>query len=143
MPCPRKYRPYVTHCLFIGTKAISWQNMLDEYVQSNHNSDQDIHQDTSTQFERQNNIKQRTDECSQSIFVEPMKWMGSKNLAFTNSGSLSEKIFCGKCNSKVGTFGWLNGVSCPCGVVMGPPGFLIQMSRIDRCTMLKDVEASI
>ena len=82
-------------------------------------------------------------QCRQGIFVEPMKWMGSKNSAFVNGGTATEKILCERCNSKVGAFGWLNSVPCPCGVVMGPPGFFIQMSRVDRCTMVKEVEASI
>ena len=82
-------------------------------------------------------------KCRQVIFVEPMRWMATKTPAFITNGSSSEKIFCGKCNSKVGTFNWSNGVSCPCGVAIGPPGFLIQISRVDRCTMLKDIEASI
>ena len=81
--------------------------------------------------------------CDKGIFVEPMKWMGSRNESFIKGGISSEKIYCEKCNSKVGTFAWVNSVSCPCGTFMGPPGFLMQMSRVDRCSMIKDVEASI
>ena len=81
--------------------------------------------------------------CRHGIFVEPMKWMGNKNSSVIKAATSSEKIYCGKCNSKVGSFGWLSSIPCPCGTTMGPPGFYIQMSRVDRCTMVKEIEASI
>ena len=83
------------------------------------------------------------EQCKQGIFVEPMKWMGSRNTAFVNGDSISEKLYCEKCNSKIGGFAWSKSIVCSCGIEMGPPGFYIQISRVDRCTMIKEVEVSI
>ena len=128
-------------CVILGMKSITWESMLKESIdvesryEKNADADSSIEQTRSDYDCHQN--------CRHGIFVEPMKWMGSRNPAFINGGTSSEKIHCEKCNSKVGIFGWLNSISCPCGVLMGPPGFFIQMSRVDKCTMVKEVEASI
>lgn len=126
------------NCIDKGTVQITWQSMLDRYLNDRDGPGPD--HDT--------NLSSWNDSCSnkpcdKGIFVEPMKWMGSRNESFIKGGISSEKIYCEKCNSKVGAFAWVNSVSCPCGTFMGPPGFLLQMSRVDRCSMIKEVEASI
>ena len=116
--------------------------MLDRYLNLENACSQIQTQDTEIQYEEKFNCGKHQ-QCTQGIFVEPMKWMSTRNPAFMNIEKNLEKIHCEKCNTKVGSFGWLNSIPCPCGVVMGPPGFLIQLSRVDRCAMVKVIEASI
>ena len=79
-------------------------------------------------------------ECRQGIFIEPQAWMGPKLMTSTKE---VERLNCMKCNSRVGTFSWEIPVSCSCGIIFEPPSFHINASRVDKCTMHKDVEASI
>ena len=124
---------------FLG-RTIAWKTMLDEYLIDQNINDECLQQDTQRKENNFNPTNVR--ECREGIFVEPMRWMGGNILILSHDGS-TQKINCGKCNSKVGKFGWLKSVSCGCGVMVAPPGFLIYISRVDRCTMLKNVEASI
>lgn len=127
-----------------GTRILTWQMKLNEYLQGQQNNE--YLQDDAIQFHEENaGQRNNIDECKQGIFVEPMKWMGCRILATVaaNDASSWDKLNCGKCNAKVGTFAWQRAISCACGLAIAPPGFLINASRVDRCTMLKDVEASI
>ncbi len=54
--------------------------------------------------------------------------------------AVESRLHCLKCDNKLGTFSWEGSVSCGCGGSMAP-GFLLNLSRIDKCTMRKDVEA--
>ena len=109
---------------------LNWESMLEEYF------------DITTADQLINDVE-LFEQCKQGIFVEPMKWMGGRNPAFINGDSSSEKLHCEKCKTKIGGFAWSNTIACPCGIEIGPPGFYIQMSRVDRCTMIKEIEASI
>ena len=75
-------------------------------------------------------------ECKNGIFVEPLKWM-DKALV-----SMGDKLKCDKCGAKLGSFSWTNSISCSCGTKFSP-GFLINLNRVDRCTMLKEIEANV
>ena len=69
-------------------------------------------------------------------FLEPLQWMEVCN-------SVSEsRLFCAKCGSKLGTYSWDAAIKCPCGASMAP-GFFINLNRVDKCTMHKDIEAVI
>jgi len=75
-------------------------------------------------------------DCKNGIFLEPLKWMEVCN-------SVSEsRLFCAKCGSKLGTYSWDSAIKCPCGASMAP-GFFINLNRVDKCTMHKDIEAVI
>lgn len=76
-------------------------------------------------------------ECRQGIFLEPLMWMGR-----LFSTSLSEKLHCNKCHYKLGSYSWVGKVQCACGGGT-TPGFLINLNRVDRCTMLKVVEVDL
>lgn len=80
----------------------------------------------------------RSVECRQGVFMEPIASTMSK-VCQTASES---RLHCLKCDNKLGTFSWEGPVSCGCGGSM-VPGFLLNLSRIDKCTMRKDVEAVI
>ena len=75
-------------------------------------------------------------ECRQGIFVEPVKWMAG---LFVGSG-LADKLHCFKCRNKIGSYSWVGKVPCGCGGSM-TPGLVINLNRVDKCTMLKEVEA--
>ena len=115
--------------------------MLEEYLEL---KDIGQHNDSELSLKQSSNKDiDYSEQCKQGIFVEPMKWMGSRNAAFVNGDAISEKLYCEKCSSKIGGFAWSKSIACSCGIEMGPPGFYIQISRVDRCTMIKEVEVSI
>ncbi|TRY78194.1 hypothetical protein TCAL_06766 [Tigriopus californicus] len=76
-------------------------------------------------------------ECQQGVFFEPLMWMGK-----IFSTTLSEKLHCNKCLYKLGSYSWVGTVQCACGGGT-TPGFLLNLNRVDRCTMLKVVEADL
>lgn len=57
--------------------------------------------------------------CSESIFVEPMAWMA--NVTQERQG----KLHCPKCETKVGSFDWVEGCLCPCGALVAPAFYLV------------------
>ena len=75
-------------------------------------------------------------QCKNGVFIEPLGWM---NISHSVSES---RLHCAKCASKIGTFAWSEPVKCACGAAMAP-GFLINLNRVDKCTMFKDIEAVI
>ncbi len=75
---------------------------------------------------------QTTSECRQGVFVEPARWMEHAFL------SVSGRLCCQRCSSKLGHFSWNGEVRCACGCVASP-GFVVNLGRVDVCTMLKDV----
>merc|ERR1712223_1858550 len=86
--------------------------------------------------ETQNIVRSKYVDCKNGIFLEPLKWMEVCN-------SVSEsRLFCAKCGSKLGTYSWDSAIKCPCGASMAP-GFFVNLNRVDKCTMHKDIEAVI
>lgn len=79
------------------------------------------------------NFADSSAQCKKAVFSEPLRWMGK---AFSD---ITGKLHCGKCGQKVGSFDWCDAVHCPCGASM-TPGFVLIMSKVDRCIMVKDVE---
>jgi len=63
--------------------------------------------------------------CEQSLFIEPVKWMGEDVLA------LEGKIACPKCHAKLGSFTW-SGERCACGTWV-TPAFHIGPNKVDEC----------
>lgn len=74
--------------------------------------------------------------CRDGIFVEPVRWMEK---AFQ---TLSGKLHCPKCGGKVGSYSWTDTVNCSCAAKMSP-AFHLSLKRVDRCTMVKELEADI
>ncbi|XP_054778836.1 probable inactive dual specificity protein phosphatase-like At4g18593 [Prosopis cineraria] len=66
-------------------------------------------------------------DCT-SVFVEPMKWMQA-----VNEGHVEEKLFCLRCNARLGYFNWA-GLQCSCGAWVNP-AFQLHKSRLDECYM--------
>ena len=74
--------------------------------------------------------------CKNGIFLEPLQWMSPCQSVSEN------KLHCAKCGSKLGSFAWDTPIKCACGASMAP-GFHINLSRVDKCTMHKEIEAVI
>lgn len=68
------------------------------------------------------------DECSTSLFLEPVHWM--KDLIHELSGKFS----CPKCSSKLGSWDW-TGNQCACGKWL-TPSFQVAASKVDLVTTL-------
>ena len=77
--------------------------------------------------------------CQQGLFVQPHDWM-----RIDPHGGGVERLNCQKCNARVGTYSLSRpGVSCACGATMEHPSFIINTSKVDKCTMRKNIEAII
>eukprot|EP01025_Chloroclados_australasicus_P034267 TRINITY_DN3506_c0_g2_i3.p1 TRINITY_DN3506_c0_g2~~TRINITY_DN3506_c0_g2_i3.p1 ORF type:complete len:358 (+),score=41.72 TRINITY_DN3506_c0_g2_i3:248-1321(+) len=59
-----------------------------------------------------------------SVYVQPMKWMQG-----ISNGNISGKLYCYKCNTKVGQFNW-SGLQSPSGSFV-TPGFELLMKKVD------------
>jgi len=60
-------------------------------------------------------------ECT-SHFIEQMPWLG-------NLDNIEGKIYCNKCNTKIGTYAW-PGMTCSCGTWI-VPAFQILRNKVD------------
>ncbi|CAG9768546.1 unnamed protein product [Ceutorhynchus assimilis] len=76
--------------------------------------------------------KDKQIKCVNTFFVEPITWM---NVAQTTQG----KLHCPKCNHKVGSFSWVMGCQCPCGIQVAPAFYLVP-SKVDFTNVVKNVE---
>ncbi|CAH2002478.1 unnamed protein product [Acanthoscelides obtectus] len=73
--------------------------------------------------------------CRQTYFVEPMAWMN------ITAGTMQGKLHCPKCNSKLGSFSWIMGSQCTCGVKVAP-AFYLTPSKVDFSNVVKNIEAT-
>lgn len=73
--------------------------------------------------------------CTQTYFIEPIAWMNV-------TGSMQGKLLCPKCSSKLGSFSWIMGCQCPCGIKISP-AFYLTPSKIDYSTVVKNVELTL
>lgn len=72
------------------------------------------------------------ENCKQIYFIEPLAWMNCTQ-------NVEGKILCPKCSGKLGSFSWLMGCGCPCGVKVAPAFYLIP-SKVDYSNVVKNVE---
>ncbi|XP_072401864.1 dual specificity protein phosphatase MPK-4-like [Diabrotica undecimpunctata] len=72
--------------------------------------------------------------CKETYFVEPIAWM---NVLQENQG----KILCPKCSTKLGSFSWIMGCQCPCGIQVAP-AFYLTPSKVDFCNVVKNLETT-
>ena len=111
-----------------GSGEITWSKLLQEMLEV---------ESTEESMQIVKDLKSlKISECKKGVFLEPLPWMEVCN-------SVSEsRIFCAKCGTKVGNFAWDSHIKCPCGASIAP-GFVINLNRVDKCTMHKDIEAVI
>lgn len=74
----------------------------------------------------------KEENCHKTYFIEPLEWM---NCAQTVEG----KLFCPKCNGKLGSFSWIMGCECACGVKVAP-AFYLTPSKVDYSNVVQNVE---
>ncbi|KAL1513306.1 hypothetical protein ABEB36_002728 [Hypothenemus hampei] len=70
--------------------------------------------------------------CTKTYFIEPISWMNANQ-------NIQGKLHCPKCNHKVGSFSWIMGCQCPCGVQVAPAFYLVP-SKVDYTNVVKNVE---
>lgn len=110
-------------------KEITWSKLMNKMLESESVEE-------TRNIVRSSHSSSKHDDCKNGIFLEPLQWMEVCN-------SVSEsRLFCAKCGSKLGTYSWDAAIKCPCGASMAP-GFFINLNRVDKCTMHKDIEAVI
>ncbi|XP_023325970.1 dual specificity protein phosphatase MPK-4 [Eurytemora carolleeae] len=62
--------------------------------------------------------------CSKSVYVSPLDWM-CESIRSTLSG----KLYCQYCNSRIGQYSWVLGLDCTCGASVSP-AFKLDMTAI-------------
>lgn len=77
----------------------------------------------------------KNETCRKAIFVEPLSWMNCIQ-------NIEGKLLCPKCNAKLGSFSWVTGCQCPCGVKVAPAFYLIP-SKVDYSNVIKNVEVTV
>ncbi|RZF40110.1 hypothetical protein LSTR_LSTR002513 [Laodelphax striatellus] len=74
--------------------------------------------------------------CNLTYFVEPMTWM--KPALHSEQG----KIYCPKCDSKIGSFSWIMGCQCPCGAKVSP-AFYLAPSKVEWSNFVQNVQVTV
>lgn len=72
------------------------------------------------------------EDCKKTFFVEPLAWMDCTQ-------TIEGKLLCPKCSAKLGSFSWIMGCQCPCGVKVAP-AFYLTPSKVDYSNVVKNVE---
>ena len=68
--------------------------------------------------------RSRQQFCSQSVSINPISWMED-----SIRSSLSGKLMCPQCNTKLGSYSWILGHDCSCGANVAP-SFMLDMTTI-------------
>ncbi|XP_046403598.1 dual specificity protein phosphatase MPK-4 [Ischnura elegans] len=76
--------------------------------------------------------------CVETFFVEPMQWMQLQVGQQMSCG----KLYCPKCNSKLGSFNWESGCMCPCGAKCAPAFYLVP-SKVERSNVVQNVQVTV
>lgn len=74
--------------------------------------------------------------CTKMYFVEPLAWMvfGEKDILHNTQG----RLYCPKCNSKLGSFNWIMASKCPCGAQISPAFYLVP-SKVEFSNVVQNV----
>lgn len=70
--------------------------------------------------------------CNKIYFIEPLVWM--KEVA----NNLEGKLYCPKCQTKIGSFNWRMASKCVCGVQVSPSFYLVP-SKIDFSNTVQNI----
>lgn len=70
--------------------------------------------------------------CQKMYFVEPLAWM--KDILHNTQG----RLYCPKCNSKLGSFNWVMASKCPCGAQISPAFYLVP-SKVEFSNIVQNV----
>lgn len=70
--------------------------------------------------------------CNKMYFVEPLVWM--KDVLNNVQG----RLYCPKCNNKLGSFNWIMASKCPCGSVVSPAFYLVP-SKVEYSNIVQNI----
>lgn len=79
---------------------------------------------------------QHQPRCREILFIEPLAWM--VDVCKQTQGKLN----CPQCQSKLGSFSWINGCVCPCGKNVSPAFYLVP-SKVELSHSVKNVEITV
>ncbi|XP_044730446.1 dual specificity protein phosphatase MPK-4-like isoform X2 [Chrysoperla carnea] len=74
--------------------------------------------------------------CRKTYFIEPLAWM--KDICQNTQG----KLYCPKCNNKIGSFSWIMGCQCPCGSKVSPAFYLVP-SKVEWSNVVQNVQVTV
>ncbi|XP_068157900.1 dual specificity protein phosphatase MPK-4 [Drosophila tropicalis] len=74
--------------------------------------------------------------CRRILFVEPIAWMN--RIMHNEQG----RLYCPKCEKKLGNFSWVNACQCPCGETMTPAFYLIP-SKVELSKTVQNVQTTV
>ncbi|EDV91774.1 dual specificity protein phosphatase MPK-4 [Drosophila grimshawi] len=75
-------------------------------------------------------------QCRSLLFVEPIAWM--HRIMLNTQG----RLYCPKCEQKLGNFSWINACQCPCGETMTPAFYLIP-SKVELSKAVQNVQTTV
>lgn len=79
--------------------------------------------------------KDKAEICRKAFFIEPLSWMDCTQ-------NIEGKLLCPKCYGKLGSYSWVMGCQCPCGVKVAPAFYLIP-SKVDHSNVVKNIEITV
>ncbi|EDW66248.1 dual specificity protein phosphatase MPK-4 [Drosophila virilis] len=74
--------------------------------------------------------------CRSLLFVEPIAWMHRVML------NTQGRLYCPRCEQKIGNFSWVNACQCPCGETMTPAFYLIP-SKVELSKAVQNVQTTV
>ncbi|XP_023179247.2 dual specificity protein phosphatase MPK-4 [Drosophila hydei] len=77
-----------------------------------------------------------SNNCRSLLFVEPIAWM--HRIMLNTQG----RLYCPKCEQKIGNFSWVNACQCPCGETMTPAFYLIP-SKVELSKAVQNVQTTV
>lgn len=77
-----------------------------------------------------------SNQCRSLLFVEPIAWM--HRIMLNTQG----RLYCPKCEQKLGNFSWVNACQCPCGETMTPAFYLIP-SKVELSKAVQNVQTTV
>lgn len=78
-------------------------------------------------------LEQESQICTKTFFVEPMAWMKEVK------DNVEGKLYCPKCNCKIGSFNWVMASKCPCGQQVSPSFYLVP-SKIEYSNVICNLQ---
>ena len=76
------------------------------------------------------------EKCKEILFIEPLAWM--TDVCKQTQGKLN----CPKCQSKLGSFTWINACNCPCGKQVSPAFYLVP-SKVELSHIVQNVQTTV
>ncbi|SPP89828.1 blast:Dual specificity protein phosphatase 12 [Drosophila guanche] len=77
-----------------------------------------------------------SNHCRSILFVEPIAWMHRVML------NTQGRLYCPKCEQKLGNFSWINACQCPCGETLSPAFYLIP-SKVELSKAVQNVQTTV